>query len=134
MSAVKQPQGESSLHDVQNRLAVLEENFESIKSQNNEILSLLRVLAQPVLFDALQEIFKTPKQLYIYELSDGERSTRDIGKLVRLDQKGISNSWREWEKAGLVEKVGKKGQFKACYTLLELLVVYLPTRKTNPKS
>ncbi len=129
MSPAKKPEEDSNNHDVLDRLLIIEGKLKVIESNNSEMLTLLRILAQPVLSSSLQEIFKTPKQLYVYELSNGERSTRDIGKLVKLDQKGISNWWREWERDGLVEKVGKKGQFKACYSLLELLLVYLPTKK-----
>ena len=106
--------------------------LESIEKLIHENNLLVRILAQPILFESLHTIFNSPKQLRAYELSDGERSTRDIGKLLNLDQKGISNWWREWEKEGIVKKVGKKGQYKARYTLLELLIVYLPSRQLKP--
>lgn len=129
MSPVKKADRDGDIQDVIDRLAVIEDKLNTLISQNGELLAFLRVLAEPILYDALQEVFRTPKQLYIYELSNGARSTREIGKLVKLDQKGISNLWREWEKEGIVEKVGKKGQHKARYSLLELLLVYVPTKR-----
>lgn len=115
--------------EVMKRLSLLEDKLSILELQNRESQNLLRILVQPILSNSLEGIFKTPRQLYAYELSNGERSTREIGKLVKLDQKGISNWWREWEKLGLVEKVGKKGQFKARYSLLELLLVFLPSNR-----
>ncbi len=129
MPAKEESQRDTGAQNILDKLSLIENKLSILEAQNSEVQVLLRILAQPLLASSLQEIFKSPKQLYAYELSNGERSTRDIGKLVRLDQKGISIWWREWEKEGLAEKVGKKGQFKARYTLLELLVVYLPTRK-----
>ncbi len=129
MSAKEESKKDAGAQDILDKLSLVENKLSVLDAQNRDIQVLLRILAQPLLASSLQEIFKSPKQLYAYELSNGERSTRDIGKLVRLDQKGISIWWREWEKEGLAEKVGKKGQFKARYTLLELLLVYLPTKK-----
>lgn len=129
MSSKKEAEEYTSSEEVLKRLSLVENKLEILNSQSGELQHLLRILAQPILSTSLQGIFKSPKQLYAYELTDGKRSTRDIGRLVKLDQKGISNWWREWEGEGLVEKVGKKGQFKARYTLLELLVVYLPTKE-----
>lgn len=129
MSPVKKSEIDKKHLDLLDSLSIMEGKLNLLEYQCGEIINLLRILAQPVLSSSLQDVFKTPKQLYIYELSNGKRSTRDIGKLVKLDQKGISNSWREWEKVGLVEKIGKKGQFKARYSLLELLLVYLPMQK-----
>ena len=126
MSSKKKSEEDTSSHDVLKKLSLVENKLEILESQNGELQNLLRILAQPILSSSLQEIFKTSKQLYAYELSNGERSTRDIGRLVNSDQKSISNWWREWKTKGLVEKVGKKGQFKARYSLLELLVIYSP--------
>jgi hypothetical protein len=127
MASKKEPDDEVNTVEVMKRLSLLEDQLNILELQNREAQNLLRILVQPILSNSLEGIFKTPRQLYAYELSNGERSTREIGKLVKLDQKGISNWWREWEKVGLVEKVGKKGQFKARYSLLELLLVYLPS-------
>ncbi|MFN8385382.1 MAG: hypothetical protein U0X92_03060 [Anaerolineales bacterium] len=132
MASKKELENNNDLENILNKLEEIERKLNVLEKQNLDSQMLLRVLAEPILSSSLQEIFKSPKDLYAYELSNGERSTREIGNLVKLDQKGISNRWRDWEKDSLVVKAGKKGQFKARYTLLELLLVYLPTRK--PKS
>lgn len=71
----------------------------------------------------LPDIFKNVKQIMAYELSNGEMSTRDIGNLVGVDQKTVSTWWRNWESNfNIVEKVGKRGQYKNKYSLLELAI------------
>ena len=127
MPSKKALEKDTGTEKVLERLSLVENKLEILDSHNSELQNLLRILAHPILSDSLQGIFKNSKQLYAYELSNGERSTRDIGRLVKSDQKSISNWWREWESKGLVEKVGKKGQFKARYSLLELIVVYSPS-------
>lgn len=122
MSIKKETKKDDSTQELLERLSLVENKLDVLDTQNTELQNLLRILAHPILSSSLQEVFKTSKQLYAYELTNGERSTRDIGKLVRLDQKSISNWWREWEEKGLVEKVGKRGQFRARYSLLELVV------------
>ena len=86
--------GEIELIDLVNRL----ESIEELIRENN---LLIRILAQPVLLSTLQGVFHSSNQLRAYELSNGERSTREIGKLIKRDQKGVSNWWREWEKLGI---------------------------------
>ena len=122
-------QSNSDLDAILDEMKVLKDKLHSLELQGKEIQLFLRILVHPILMSELSVVFKNAKQLRAYELSNGERSTRDIGQIVKIDQKGISNWWREWEREGLVDKVGTKGQFKARYTLLELLVVSLPTRK-----
>jgi hypothetical protein len=126
MPSKKASEKETDTQKVLERLSLVENKLEILDSHNSELQNLLRILAHPILSNSLQGIFKTSRQLYAYELSNGERSTRDIGRLVNSDQKTISNWWREWESKGLVEKAGKRGQFRARYSLLELLVIYSP--------
>ena len=121
-------QSSPSPHDtsevVAQELARISEYVETLLASNNRIEGLLRILAQPVLQSALQRVFKNGKQLRAYELSDGNRSTREIGKLVGVDQKTISRWWRAWEKDyRIIEKAGKRGQFRGRYSLAELVAL-----------
>lgn len=116
--------------DTGNNLDVLQKilgDFTELKQQNINIEVLLKVIAQPLLEDMLIRVFKNEKQLRAYELSDGKRSTREIGSLVGVDQKTISTWWRTWEeKFGIVEKVGKQGQFRKKFSFLDLMLIKSP--------
>jgi DNA-binding transcriptional regulator YhcF (GntR family) len=121
-------QSSPSPHDtgevVAQELARISESVETLLASNHRIEGLLRILAQPVLQSALHRVFKDGKQLHAYELSDGNRSTREIGKLVGVDQKTVSRWWRAWEKEyGIIEKTGKRGQFRGRYSLADLVAL-----------
>lgn len=125
MNSKKKPTEEFSLQDVLNHLDAIENRLDKLERQNSELQTLLRVISQPVLWSALKTLFSKPKQLWAYELSNGERSTRDIGKIIGVDQKTISTWWRIWaDEYNIAEKVGKRGQFKGQYNLLELLLLH----------
>ena len=61
----------------------------SLKFSAARLEDLMRILALPLLLSTLNELFKNGKQLRAYELSDGSRSTRQIGSLINVDQKRI---------------------------------------------
>ena len=95
--------------------------------------ALLRILVQPLLLAHLPDLFKNAKQLRAYELSDGVRSTRDIASAVGVDQKTISDWWRSWrDDYDIVQKAGPRGQFKACYSILDLLVRFGADAQAEP--
>ena len=109
--------------DTNNDLLKLVEEVAILKDRCDQLEELLRILAEPILETSLSEIFPTSKHLRAYELSNGERSTRDIGALIGVDQKTISTWWRNWETdQKIVEKFGKRGQFKKRYSLLDLMI------------
>ena len=45
----------------------------------------------------------------IYELSNGQRSTREIEKLVNASRSKIASLWKKWYKIGIVESSDKYG-------------------------
>ena len=120
---------EVDLRDILTGLSSIEEKLNRMEQQNKETQMLLRILAQPILWSSLTNIFTKPQQLWAYELSDGRRSTRDIGKIVGVDQKTISTWWRDFADLGITEKTGERGQFKSRYTLLELMVLHSLSEK-----
>ena len=118
------PSAHNTSEVVAQELARISEHIETLLASNNRIEGLLRILAQPILQAALRRVFKNGKQLHAYELSDGNRSTREIGRLVGVDQKTVSRWWRAWEKDHrIIEKAGKRGQFRGRYSLAELVAL-----------
>ena len=99
------------------------EELDRLAEANERMQDLLTLLAQPLLLPPLHGLFKDIRQLRAYELSDGRRSTREIGKRVGVDQKTISRWWRMWKDSRIMEKAGKRGQFRARYSLADLLAM-----------
>ena len=104
-------------------VARLADEVERLAEANQRSEDLLTLTAQPMLLSALSAIFKDAKQLRAYQLSDGRRSTRSIGKSVGVDQKTISRWWRVWKDYKIMEKAGKRGQFRARYSLGALVAM-----------
>ena len=112
-----------SIQVIAKELARVAEELDRQAEANQRIEDLLTLMAQPVLLPALRAIFKDAKQLRAYQLSDGRRSTRAIGKSVGVDQKTISRWWRAWKDYKIMEKAGKRGQFRARYSLGALVAM-----------
>ncbi len=105
--------------------AKISEQLDALVEISRRVEGLLRVMIEPILKTSLSTIFTASKQIRAYELSDGVKSTREIGMMVGVDQKTISNWWRDWEKNyGIVEKHGKRGQFRKRYSFADLVAMY----------
>jgi hypothetical protein len=104
-------------------LARVAEELDRQAEASQRIEDLLTLMAQPTLMASLSAIFKDARQLRAYQLSDGRRSTRSIGKSVGVDQKTISRWWRAWKDYKIMEKAGKRGQFRARYSLGALVAM-----------
>ena len=61
----------------------------------------LRFLGLQALRPLLRDVLKDKRELQAYELTDGSRSTRDIGGRVGVDPKTISNRWQKWTALGI---------------------------------
>ncbi len=94
--------------------------LEKLNKTFSRVADLLEFSMDDEIGNALSDIFKNPRERKIYELSDGIHSTRDIGKTIGLDQKGISNLWKKWAVMEIVESTGYLKPYKAKYTLIEL--------------
>ena len=57
----------------------------------------------------------------IYQLSDGEHSTRDIASQVtpKCGHNTVARCWKRWALQGLVVPAERKGRFKAAFNLEE---------------
>jgi hypothetical protein len=97
-------------------------------SQLSESVDLLsdsiRISAQPLLEKSLSHLFANHKQLRAYELANGAKSTREIAILVGAGQKTISRWLVAWEKLGIVEQVGVRGQYTRKYSLMDLATIH----------
>jgi hypothetical protein len=90
-----------------------------------EIIRLLRELVRwskfeviPKLRTVLEQNLPSDKEKKIYELSDGERSTRDIAKLSGVSHQTIANYWEKWSKLGIVDTTEtKEGRYRRICSL-----------------
>jgi hypothetical protein len=73
--------------------------------RTNELLS---VLVKAELRQVLDTELKDPKKKKLYELTDGERTVRQLAPVVGMSVAAISRAWQSWDEAGLLVKRGGK--------------------------
>ena len=70
----------------------------------------------------------------IYELSNGQRSIRDIEKITNASRGKIASLWKEWHKMGIVESLDKYGgtRMKRLSSLSDLgIAIKMPTYRQS---
>ena len=88
--------------------------LEELKTQT----ALLRAMTAHALKDVIQEELKSARNKKIYELSDGERTMREIAKLAGCPFQTVASRWKEWAVLGLVvESENRKGRYKKIVSL-----------------
>lgn len=101
------------------------ENENDILNQLKEQTKWLRFLSIQTLTPLIKENITTLEQKKIFELSDGEKSTRDISKLLKnegieVSHQTIANYWKKWAAVGLVVPSKKfNGRFEKIIGLNE---------------
>jgi hypothetical protein len=82
---------------------MLNSTDERIRERLDEIAKWLKLAYGESVRQRLAATLDTDVKKRAYEATDGVASTRDIGKLVGVDQKTISNWWNDWTSLSLVE-------------------------------
>lgn len=85
------------------------EILEELKKQT----TLLQAMTIRALKDIIHEELKSVRDKKIFELSDGQRTTREIAKVVGGSFQAIAEKWKRWAALGLViESENRKGRYK----------------------
>ncbi|MCW4004572.1 MAG: hypothetical protein NWE95_11745 [Candidatus Bathyarchaeota archaeon] len=107
--------------------------LESINSKLDQLLKWTRFAGLQQLRNVLAQTLTTDKELLAYELSDGERTTREIATLTDVRSNAtIANYWRKWSRLGIVEpSQSRQGRFKHFCSLEEVGLTIPPTPGTE---
>ncbi len=88
----------------------------------------------------LKTIFETnllsEDEKRVYELSDGEKSVRDLEKIVSIGRTKIISQWKKWYMLGIMEKSKKYegGRMKRTFSLADIgIAVSLPEMDNSAK-
>lgn len=84
-----------------------EEILKKIEKDVSEQLKWIRLSGMSQLKTIFEQNMKTIEEKLAYELSDGERSTRDIEKLTGIGRTKIGDLWKKWYRIGLMERSTK---------------------------
>lgn len=81
----------------------------------------LRIVGLQAIKDLIKEEMKSKQDKRIYELSDGQRPTREIAKEVGSSHMKVALKWNKWASIGLVMPSEKyRGRFKKIVPLGDL--------------
>lgn len=78
------------------------ENEDRIIVLLEELVALARLSAHEGLVRFLKDILVDPRHLKAYELSDGDRTQKEVGSIVGLSQPSVSLLWQKWRRLGIV--------------------------------
>lgn len=69
-----------------------------------------------------ENLFTDEKHIVVYYHTDGIKSSREIGKIVKVSYKTVLNLWKQWIAAGIAEpsEKYKGGQCRRIFELNEL--------------
>lgn len=73
-----------------------------------EILMWIRFENFPKLRKILLDALTTDKEKRAYELTDGEKSRRDIARKIGVSNSTIQSWWDKWYNLGILEPSGKR--------------------------
>lgn len=116
-----------------------EAKLTEIAATLRELLKWTRFAGMLKLKEILNQTLLTPVEKLVYELSNGNRSTREIARHVGIKSHvTILNYWEKWRKIGIIEPVEREGRCRHICSLEEigLEVPPLPTKpmaKTESK-
>lgn len=104
--------------------------LKSIDYKIDQLLKWFRFASLQQLRNILTQNLTTDKELLIYELSDGEHTTREIASLVNVSSnQTIVNYWKRWSKLGMVEPSKRQGRFQRICSLEEVGLTVPPMLK-----
>lgn len=84
-------------------------NEEKIVELLEELIFWLKESTFPEIKGRLEKTLNSPKEKIAYNLSDGEKTTREIGKIVETANKTISTWWKSWIAEGIAEPIPARG-------------------------
>lgn len=96
------------------------ESLERITRSLEEIAKWTKVTSIPKVKDTLKEFIKTPEDANVYNLSDGERTTREMEKLTKVGRMSVARLWKKWIRAGLAEPIPSEGGGNRAKSLFSL--------------
>jgi hypothetical protein len=96
--------------------------LKSIESKLDQLLKWTRFAGMQQLRTILTQNLTKDREMLIYELSDGKRSTREIAALLGIKSHvTVANYWKKWSVLGIVEPSEKyPGRFRKVCSLKEV--------------
>lgn len=110
--------------------------LKSIEQKLDQLLKWTKFAGMQQLRTILTQNLTTDTEMLVYELSDGERTTREIARLAGVGSNAtIANYWKKWSKVGIVEPSEKRrGRYQRICSLEEVGLTMPPMLQARETS
>lgn len=115
-------------------MSITEEKLNLIASIMKEHLKWTRLAGMEQLRTIFDKSFSSDEERVVYELSDGERSVRDIEKIANVGRTKIATLWKKWHNMGIMEKseMYEGRRMKRSFSLADVgIQVHIPGNDEN---
>lgn len=85
------------------------DNQDKIVKLLEELIFWIKEMASPQIKQRLDKTLDTSEQKIAYDISDGIKTTREVGKFVKVSHVTIGNWWKSWINEGIAEAIPVKG-------------------------
>ena len=110
--------------------------LKSIEGKLDQLLKWTRFAGMQQLRTILAQNLTTDTEMLIYELSDGERGTREVAAVSGVGSNAtVANYWRRWSRLGIVEPSERRqGRFRRISSLEEVGLTVPPMPQATPET
>lgn len=107
----------------------------NISDKLDELIFWTKFSALPIFTTLVKNALRDDLDKLVYELSNGERSTRQIEHLIeeygeKITHVTVANLWQKWHLMNLVIPAKRKGRYKKVISL-ESIGIEVPLLKNN---
>jgi len=109
-------------------------DVQSLSEKLEELIFWTRFSALPTFRALLMDTMREDVDKLVYELSDGERSTRDIAHMIseggrRITHATVANMWQRWSLLSLVMPAERRGRYRRVVSLESLGIEVPPLQR-----
>jgi len=110
------------------------EALKNIESKLDQLLKWTRFAGMQQLRTIISQNLTTDAEMLVFELSDGERTTREVARFAGVGSNStVAGYWKKWSKLGIIEPSQKRqGRFQRICSLEEVGLPVPPTQAIAP--
>jgi hypothetical protein len=110
-----------------------ESNPDELTRLMKELVKWAKLTGKQQLKMMILENLKTNTEKLVYELSDGERSVRDVEKKTKVSKSRVGSYWEKWLALGIVEESERfQGRMRHICSLDELGIEVTKSAQETP--
>ena len=100
-----------------------------------ELVKWTKVASIPRVNELLLSVLKSPEEMIAYQISDGEKTSREVADVANVGKSSIVKWWKVWIRAGIAESasVQRGDRAKRIFSLDDFGIEVPKIARTSPK-